>query len=444
MNKNKSIVFILSAVFLFSVLGIGFLPTALASGKSIYGTLYMDGAIADPGVTITFKVDGVIVDQTTTVVWDGDNFILGFNSTYEGSMGYFYVGDDDLVPTDNASVYIGTWIGKQIDLHVTVPSSGDDTQTGGGSSGGGSSGGSSGGTTGDSNTAPVADAGGPYTGTTTEEIILNGADSYDPDGDPLSYNWDFGDGTSGSGVLVGHMYPEGTYTATLTVSDGSLSDDDTAEVTVVVGNHPPAGLTLTGNTSGHADETLSFSVVATDPDDDLIKYVFDWDDSSSGTESSYIGSGTFLEVPHFWSNPGIYTVTVYAEDGMGAQSESVTLEVAIDALAIGNGDVSGVLIDEDSDDSYDGFINDATGIKTAAQVQDDGKTAFDADGDDEFDHLYDPDTNTITEMPGSSSGVDSTTIGIVIVLFIVLLLLIFLLLRRRRDDEEDTEKSKAL
>jgi streptogrisin C len=44
--------------------------------------------------------------------------------------------------------------------------------------------------------------------------------SYDPDGSIVSYFWDFGDGTTGSGVTTSHIYPyEGSFTVTLTVTD---------------------------------------------------------------------------------------------------------------------------------------------------------------------------------------------------------------------------------
>src|SRR5207245_1749425 len=47
------------------------------------------------------------------------------------------------------------------------------------------------------------------------------AHATDPDGDALSYSWEFGDGGTGSGTQESHAYAvPGWYTAVLTVSDG--------------------------------------------------------------------------------------------------------------------------------------------------------------------------------------------------------------------------------
>ena len=48
------------------------------------------------------------------------------------------------------------------------------------------------------------------------------ASATDPEGAPLSYAWSFGDGGSATGANVSHTYAAGSYTATLTVSDGAL------------------------------------------------------------------------------------------------------------------------------------------------------------------------------------------------------------------------------
>lgn len=87
------------------------------------------------------------------------------------------------------------------------------------------------------NNPPIAVAGGPYSGTTNQPIQFNGSGSSDPDGDGLTYAWDFGDGGTGSGVSPTHTYiAANNYLVTLTVTDDgspSLSDSDVASVQVV-------------------------------------------------------------------------------------------------------------------------------------------------------------------------------------------------------------------
>ncbi|HSI99820.1 MAG TPA: PKD domain-containing protein [Patescibacteria group bacterium] len=72
------------------------------------------------------------------------------------------------------------------------------------------------------NHAPVADAG-PDVVTGGSTITFDGSGSADADGDPLTYTWDFGDGSPGAaGARVSHIYAEGgVYPVVLTVDDGT-------------------------------------------------------------------------------------------------------------------------------------------------------------------------------------------------------------------------------
>jgi DNA-binding beta-propeller fold protein YncE len=82
---------------------------------------------------------------------------------------------------------------------------------------------------------PVVDTGGPYGGKVDDPVWFDGSGSYDPDGENVLCEWDFGDGTTKEGVTCSHIYEEsGTYTVTLTVTDaaGNIATDQTT-VTVL-------------------------------------------------------------------------------------------------------------------------------------------------------------------------------------------------------------------
>ncbi|UII25836.1 lytic polysaccharide monooxygenase [Fulvivirga maritima] len=63
------------------------------------------------------------------------------------------------------------------------------------------------------------------------EVDFDASETYDPNGDELTYTWDFGDGTTGSGVIVSHIYSDLDFAnVTLTVSDGELSTEVSATI----------------------------------------------------------------------------------------------------------------------------------------------------------------------------------------------------------------------
>jgi subtilisin family serine protease/PKD repeat protein len=83
------------------------------------------------------------------------------------------------------------------------------------------------------NLAPTASAGNGYRWTAGLPISFLGSGS-DSDGMVTGYSWDFGDGTTGTGAALNHVYASaGEYTATLTVTDNGGATGS-ASVTVVV------------------------------------------------------------------------------------------------------------------------------------------------------------------------------------------------------------------
>jgi len=129
---------------------------------------------------------------------------------------------------------------------------------------------------------PIADANGPYTGTTDDSVHFDGSGSNDPDGTIVSYDWNFGDGHTGTGVKPSHKYSSsGTYDITLTVTD----DDgltDTNGTTAVIGHGNPPSIQLIYPTGGEIlKDTVTIRWYAIDSEDssNLPIYLFYSDDN---------------------------------------------------------------------------------------------------------------------------------------------------------------------
>src|SRR5262249_8427288 len=74
----------------------------------------------------------------------------------------------------------------------------------------------------------------PTSGVAPLAVSFSGANSTDSGGTITSYAWNFGDGSTGSGVTVSHTYTNGgAFTATLTVTDNlGASASTTQGITV--------------------------------------------------------------------------------------------------------------------------------------------------------------------------------------------------------------------
>ncbi|MDX6645607.1 MAG: hypothetical protein QOK40_1334 [Miltoncostaeaceae bacterium] len=95
--------------------------------------------------------------------------------------------------------------------------------------------------TGGANRSPTAViSAAPTSGPLPLTVQFAGTGSSDPDGDPLTYAWDFGDGSApASGPTATHVYTvAGTFTAQLTVADGAGASS-TATVRVDPGDAAP-------------------------------------------------------------------------------------------------------------------------------------------------------------------------------------------------------------
>lgn len=121
--------------------------------------------------------------------------------------------------------------------------------------------------------SPSAEASANKTsGTAPLKVSFSSAGTTDPDGDVLTYAWDFGDGGTSTAADPAHTYrTNGTYTATVTVKDPT-GRTASASVRVVVGNTAPKvtlDLPAEGALFSFGDE-IPFKVTVTDPEDKAI------------------------------------------------------------------------------------------------------------------------------------------------------------------------------
>lgn len=101
------------------------------------------------------------------------------------------------------------------------------------------------------NLTPVAVASASATsGLAPLSVNFNAVGTYDPDSNPLTFSWNFGDGTISNASTTSHIYTSnGTYFPTLTVTDTSGATS-TAQIKIIVGNKAPtASITNPPNNS---------------------------------------------------------------------------------------------------------------------------------------------------------------------------------------------------
>ena len=92
----------------------------------------------------------------------------------------------------------------------------------------------------DQNTRPVASfIADPTSGPSPLAVDFDASGSYDPDGTIVSYSWNFGDGTSGTGITTTHTFTcssDCTYTVRLTVTDDAGKSATTSATISVTGS----------------------------------------------------------------------------------------------------------------------------------------------------------------------------------------------------------------
>ncbi|MFH1174621.1 MAG: PKD domain-containing protein [archaeon] len=156
-----------------------------------------------------------------------------------------------------------------------------------------------------------------------ETVLFNATDSTDPDGDLLQYAWDFNnDGNyESTGRIVLHSFPlPGGHVVRLNVSDGRAWNVVEHTISVEGGNHPPV-LQPIGDKTVQEENTLSFTIHATDPDNDALYYT-----AHTLPQGSTFNNRTFSWTPSY-DQAGDYPITFIVSDGQLTDNETITIHV---------------------------------------------------------------------------------------------------------------------
>lgn len=186
---------------------------------------------------------------------------------------------------------------------------------------------------GEINTPPIANAGNDVSIILGETVVLDGAASFDPDGDPISlFQWQVisAPATSLLGAWSSHavtpvFVPDvtGVYVISLIVSDGLVSST-ADEVFISVGeNLPPVARISADVTQGYAPLTVRFDGGESyDPETGPVTWAWEFGDGASSSEVTPI---------HVYTRPGSYMSVLTVTDNYGNQNQA---ELIIEVLAV--------------------------------------------------------------------------------------------------------------
>jgi len=161
------------------------------------------------------------------------------------------------------------------------------------------------------NRAPVLEFPSELMTTLHVPVRFDASNANDRDGNIVSYEWDFGDGATGTGAIVEHRYDKtGTYRGTLLLTDNGIPEPQTTSVEFDVQVTSKANAAPVPQISAKATGLAGTSIVfdgsgTSDPDGSILSYEWDFGDG-------HRASG--IETNHVFQFPGRYEVTLTVMD----------------------------------------------------------------------------------------------------------------------------------
>jgi len=142
-----------------------------------------------------------------------------------------------------------------------------------------------------------------------ESVTFSAAGSSDPDGDSLTFEWDFGDGNIGTGLTTSHIYAQpGEYTVELAVGDGTHEATASKSITVVdsTARQPKAKITSSKDDDCEGDESSANG-------DMVIVWVCE-DDNEIGEREIEISESVNLDGSDSWAGCDPEDSSCYSEE----------------------------------------------------------------------------------------------------------------------------------
>ena len=156
------------------------------------------------------------------------------------------------------------------------------------------------------------------------DVTFDGSLSTDSDGRIVSYAWNFGDGSQGSGVLVKHGFSnDGSYTVTLTVTDDRGQSASLSKTVAVTASANPKADFVVSPAAPGVDQQVFFNAAPSAAATGRTIVRYDWDYGSGRQDSGIL-------VWQIYSKAGTYTVVLTVTDDAGNKG-TVTKSVTVSA-----------------------------------------------------------------------------------------------------------------
>jgi ABC-type transport system substrate-binding protein len=172
----------------------------------------------------------------------------------------------------------------------------------------------------------------------------------DPDPDSLRFTWDWGDGTfnvtnhdmsanpgeEATSTVEHEWAAAGTHPVVIWVDDGQGHNVSTTVYAIILApgeEAPPGSISIKQSPNpATVDVPVMLTVGASDPNEDVLTVTIDFGDESDWEANDTAGATSdmqYAEFSHTYDEEGVYTVTVYVDDGLHNVSTSKDVSVVV-------------------------------------------------------------------------------------------------------------------